>query len=73
MIQSLKHNLKGAESEIVHQQRIVRVEKLLRVERNGKGLVRLSHPFKHQRFESLNGKAGAGRQHELKNNKERMQ
>lgn len=70
MIQSLKHNLKRAESEIIHQQIIVRVENLLRLERNGEGLVRLRHPFEHERFESLNGKAGARRQRELENNEE---
>jgi len=65
VIQSLKHNLQRAESEIVHEQRIVRVEKLLGVERNGEGLVRLPHPFQHERFESLLGK-----QRELENNEE---
>jgi len=70
VIQSLKHNLKRAESEIVHQHRIVRVEKLLGVDRNGEGLVKLPHPFHHERFERLIGKAGARRQRELENNEE---
>ena len=34
VIQTLKHNLQRAESEIIHQQRIIGVEKLLRIERN---------------------------------------